>query len=74
MSFVKFVPRYFVDFNACLNANDFISSFVICMTFISFSYLFTLAKVSSIILKKVVRVNILALFIILREEYSIFHL
>ena len=52
VSFVKFVSKYFVNFNACFNGNDFISSFVICMTFISFSYLLMLTRASSIILIK----------------------
>lgn len=52
VSFVKLVSKYFVNYNACFNGNGFISFFVVCVTFISFSYLFTLTRASSIILIK----------------------
>ena len=48
-------------------------SFLIRMAFISISCLISLAKASDTVLSKRVRVNILILFVILKDKLSAFH-
>jgi len=56
-----------------MQTDNFTSSFPTCMPFISFSYLTVLAKISGTMLNRMVKVGILALFLILEEKLSGFH-
>ena len=56
-----------------VNKKSFIYSFPVCIIFIPFAYLTALATTSSTTLQRIMRGDILALYMILVEKYRIFH-